>query len=137
MKGHTLEHHHAHKGRKHHAKGGMAEHGDAYTGDREYEEDLKSKPARRTPSNIDDEAEERKHGGKVRKARKHGGHVHHEKMHELKHAKHIGHVHGEHAHHHAGRKPRKSGGRTGSDKSPLSSAHAGTLPPHHKDADID
>ena len=34
-------------------------------------------------------------------------------------------------------KARKHGGRTGSDKAPLSSAHAGTPPRGHKDTDID
>ena len=46
-------------------------------------------------------------------------------------------VHGKDAHHHAGRKPRKSGGRAGSDQSPLTSAHKGTPPKGHKDLDID
>ena len=63
---------------------------------------------------------ERKHGGRAK--RKHGGHVAH---------KHVP-MHGEHAHHHAGRKPRKSGGRAGSDVNPFTSAHHGTAPKGHK-----
>jgi len=39
--------------------------------------------------------------------------------------KHVGHVEGEHAKHHAGRKPRKSGGRASSDTSPFTSARHG------------
>ena len=38
---------------------------------------------------------------------------------------------------HAGRAPRKAGGRTGSNFSPLSSAHAGTAPKDHKTTEID
>ena len=73
------------KGRKHRASGGV----------NEAAEDLKHKNQRYTyQSKVNDEAEERKHGGRTRKARKHGGHVH-----------------GDMAKHHAGRKPRKSGGR--------------------------
>lgn len=53
-------------------------------------------------SHVEAEAKERKRGGKL-----------------------MGKVHGEGAKHHAGRKPRKSGGRTGSNMNPLSSAAAG------------
>lgn len=56
-------------------------------------------------SNVVKEAKERKRGGKV---------------------------HGEKAKMHAGRKPRKSGGRTGSNMNPLSSAAAGTAPSGRK-----
>ena len=38
---------------------------------------------------------------------------------------------------HAGRKPRKSGGRAGSNGNPLSSAHMGTEPKDHKSKTID
>jgi hypothetical protein len=48
-------------------------------------------------------AEERKRGGKA-----------------------MGKVHGDAAKMHAGRKPRKAGGKVGSNMNPLSSAHAGT-----------
>ena len=130
MKGHK-EHHH----RKHHAEGGPAS-GDAYKGDRDYEQDLKDNPAARDNAHeIDKEAEEKNRGGRTK--RKRGGHVHHEHGKHLAHAKHVGHVEGHKGHEHAGRKPRKSGGRAGSDHSPLSSAHKGNLPPHHKDARID
>ena len=130
MKGHK-EHHH----RKHHAEGGPAS-GDAHKGDKDYEMDEKSNPQSRDNAHeIDKEAEAKKHGGRAK--RKRGGHVHHEHGKHLAHAKHVGHVEGEEGHKHAGRKPRKSGGRAGSDLSPLSSAHKGTLPPHHKDARID
>lgn len=56
-------------------------------------------------SNVVKEAKERKRGGKVDGAKA--------KM-------------------HAGRKPRKSGGRTGSNMNPLSSAAAGTAPSGRK-----
>jgi hypothetical protein len=127
MKGHKAHHH-----RTAHAKGGM-------TGVKEWEEDLSHNPESRDNAHeIDKEAEAKKHGGKVRRpARKHGGHVHHEHGKHLAHAKHLGHVHGEHAKHHAGRKPRKAGGRTGCDMSPLSSAHKGKEPKAHRDMDID
>lgn len=75
------------KGRKHRASGGV----------NEAAEDLKHKNQRYTyQSHVNDEAEKRKSGGRTkhRAAHKAGGHVH-----------------GEHAKHHAGRKPRKSGGR--------------------------
>lgn len=85
------------KGRKHRNTGGVNEEA----------EDLKSKPEARTNAKeIDSEAEERKHGGKVKKHLK---------------------VEGKEKHH-AGRKARKSGGRTGSDSSPFSSARKGTVP---------
>lgn len=79
------------------------------------EEDVKDKPEARTDAKkIDAEAEEKKRGGRAKKA--HGG-----KM--------VGKVAGEKAMHHAGRKPRKSGGRTGSDSNPLTSSHSGKSPP--------
>ncbi len=110
------------KGRKHRATGGRDD----------AEADLNDKPEARTNAkNIDREAEERKKGGRAK--RKSGGHVHHEKMEELAHAKHVGKVHGEHAAHRADRKPRKSGGRTGSDSAPFSSARNGTLPAGRKE----
>ena len=89
------------KGRKHRATGGADE----------PEMDLKSKPEARTNAKeVDDEAEERKHGGRAK--RKHGGKL-------------MGKVEGE-KHEHAGRKPRKSGGRTGaSDGNPFTSARKG------------
>ena len=103
----------------------------------DWKEEESSKPARYNQSKVEDEAEEKKHGGRARKKRKHGGvAVHHEKGEHMKHAKHIGPVHGK-PKVHAGRAPRKSGGRTGSNYSPLSSAHAGTPPRDHKTTDID
>jgi hypothetical protein len=102
--------------RKHKAAGGGME--SPAAGDREYEQDLKEKNQRYTyQSKVNDEAEERKHGGRTKK--------------------HVGKVHGMHAMHHAGRKPRKAGGRTGSNMNPLSSAHHGTPPKGHKDVEID
>jgi hypothetical protein len=78
------------------------------------DEDVKDKtPDRSAPNNIAKEAEEKKRGGRAKKA--HGG-----KM--------IGKVGGEKAAKHAGRKPRKSGGRTGSENNPLTSSHSGTTP---------
>ena len=70
-------------------------------------EDLKTKNMRYTyQSNVNDEAEERKRGGKT-----------------------VGKVKGMKAKAEMGRKPRKSGGRTGSNMSPLSSAAKGTPAP--------
>ena len=93
------------KGRKHRGTGGV----------NEAEVDEKTKPEPRTNAKeIDKEAEEMKKGGRAKRA--HGG-----KM--------VGKVHGEKAAHHAGRKPRKNGGRTGSDSSPFTSARHGKNPP--------
>lgn len=88
------------------------------SGSREWEEDLKDKPTRYTGGKPEDEAEEMKKGGRAKK-------------------KHVGKVDGEKAKMHAGRKPRKSGGRTGSNFSPLSSAHAGMKPKGRTDVEID
>ena len=69
-------------------------------------EDMKKKNQKYTfESNVQDEAVKRKRGGKTV-------------------AK-----HGEMAKHHSGRKPRKSGGRTGSNMNPLSSAAKGSPAP--------
>lgn len=88
------------KGRKHRETGGA----------NEAEEDLKDKPEARTNAKkVDEEAEERKAGGRAK--RKHGGKL-------------VGKVEGE-KHSHAGRKPRKSGGRAGSDSNPFTSARSG------------
>jgi hypothetical protein len=88
-------------GRKHRETGGA----------NEAEEDLETKPEPRTNAkNIDEEAEEKKKGGRVKK--RHGG-----KM--------VGKVDGEKPMHHAGRKPRKSGGRATSDANPFTSARSG------------
>ena len=66
-------------------------------------EDSKKKNMRYTfQSKVNDEAEERKHGGKVKGAKGKA---------------------------HMGRAPRKSGGRTGSNMNPLSSAAKGTNAP--------
>lgn len=64
--------------------------------------------ARDNASKIEGEAKARKRGGKTVA------------------------MHGEKAKGHAGRMPRKSGGRTGSNMNPLSSAAAGTPPKGHK-----
>jgi hypothetical protein len=90
------------KGRKHKGTGGV----------NEAEADIKDKPAdRSSPNNVAKEAEELKKGGRAKKA--HGG--------EAK-------VEGMKSKMHAGRKPRKSGGRTGSDAHPFTSAHTGKAP---------
>lgn len=121
MKGHK-EHHHKkhHEHRMHRETGGV----------NDAELDLKDKPEARTNARkIDAEAEERRHGGRAK--RKAGGMVHH-KGHVAHHhhgeVKHVGCVEGEHAKHHAGRKPRKSGGRATSDANPFTSAKGGTPP---------
>jgi len=96
--------HKGHKGRHHKATGGV----------NEAAEDLSRKNKRYTyDSNVEGEAEERKRGGRAHK--KHGMMAD-----------------GHHSKHHAGRKPRKSGGRAGgSNMNPLSSAHKGTPPKGH------
>lgn len=97
------------------------------------EADEKDRPMKYTAdSNVQRESEERKKGGRAK--RKAGGIVHHEKMDTLKHAKHVGKVHGEMAKHHAGRSPRKDGGRTGS---PFSAAHKGENPAGRKEMDVE
>lgn len=131
---------------KHRATGGV----------NEAAEDLKSKNERYTyQSHVNDEAEERKHGGRAKRKRgghvmhegygpeheatsgrakrKHGGHVKHVHM---GHVKHVGAIHGEHGAHHAGRKPRKSGGRATSDANPFTSARHGT-PPKGRNLDME
>jgi hypothetical protein len=96
------------KGRKKREAGGV----------NEPEEDIKTKPEARTNAkNIDSEAEEMKKGGRAK--RKHGGKMEHK-------------VHGDKAMMHAGRKPRKNGGRTGSDGSPFTTARHGDDAPGRK-----
>jgi len=89
------------KGRMKRATGGV----------NEAEEDVKDKPEPRTDAKkIDSEAEEMKKGGRAKRA--HGGKL-------------VGKVEGEKGAMHAGRKPRKSGGRAGSDSNPFTSARKG------------
>jgi hypothetical protein len=77
-------------------------------------EDLDSKPEARTNAKkIDEEAAERKSGGRAK--RKAGGLVP-----------------GEKGKCNAGRMPRKSGGRTGSESNPFTGAHKGTPAPGRK-----
>jgi hypothetical protein len=83
-------------------------------GENDAAEDEKDSPKDRTaPNKVASEAEEKKHGGRTKRA--HGGKS------EMK-------VEGHKGAMHAGRKPRKSGGRTGSDSRPLTSSHSGTNP---------
>jgi hypothetical protein len=85
----------------------------------EAEEDAKEKPEARTNAKkIDDEAEEMKKGGRAK--RKHGGKTE------------VGKIEGHKEKMHAGRKPRKSGGRTGSENSPFTGANKGREPAGHK-----
>lgn len=125
MKGHKAHHH-----RHHRKEGGHV--GEGLKGVEEFKQDLAENPHARIYDNPVKEAEEKKRGGRAK--RKHGGHVMH---HHTGHVKHVGAVHGAAAHHHAGRKPRKTGGKVGSDASPLSSAHRGKNPPGHMVMDID
>jgi len=143
MKHHSHEEHH---GAPHGVKPGHREHRET-GGVNEAEEDLREKPEARTNARkIDDSAEERKHGGeaKRKRERKLGGKVREHKVdHEGKlmrpkrkaggmaEKKHVE-MHGEEAKHHAGRKPRKSGGKTGADSHPFSSARKGTPAPGRK-----
>jgi hypothetical protein len=115
MKGHKHHHHHP---RAEHKKGGKVEsamHGD-HIADKAPHEVYAG-----AGSNVVKEAEEHKHGGRAKR-----------KTH-----KHVGHVHGHHTMHHAGRKPRKSGGKVGADTHPLSSAHKGTPAKGHSDIEMD
>jgi hypothetical protein len=114
------------KGRKHKAEGGEADFGKAKDAD----DKAPSTVYAGKGSNVDEEAREKKRGGRAKK-RGGGGITHHEKGEDMKHAKHIGNVHGS-MKTHAGRAPRASGGRTGSNHNPLSSAHGGTPPRDHK-----
>ena len=87
------------------ARNKKAEGGPA-SGDEDWEADEKTKPERRVNADkIEGAAEERKRGGRTKKN--------------------VGGVAGS-AGGNAGRSARKSGGRAGSDKSPFSSARAGT-----------
>lgn len=124
------------RGKKgHHKATGGAASDDPSSGSKLYDEDLKTKPKRYNESKVEDEAEEKKHGGRAKRhKRRHGGHVHHEDMGELKHAHHVGKIHG-HKGGHKGRSARKHGGRTGSNFNPLSSAHSGEAPKGHKTTD--
>ena len=97
------------KGRKHKGTGGV----------NEAEDDINDTPKDRTePSNVSKEAEEKKRGGRTKKA---AGGAAAPKL--------IGKAAGGPAGVRADRTPRKSGGRTGSDSSPLTSAHTGKNPP--------
>ena len=140
---HRMAAHHKRGGKAHKAKGGEIHHEADHDslvehGMREWEEDERSNPEERNnAAKIFGEAEKKKHGGRAK--RKHGGmvHKHHEAGKHLAHAKHVGKVHGHHSAAHAGRKPRKSGGRAGSNMNPLSSAHAGTQARGRHTVDID
>jgi hypothetical protein len=82
-------------------------------GTNEASEDLGKKNLRYTyQSKVNDEAEERKHGGRAKK--------------------HVGKPGGDKAMDRADRKPRKSGGRATSDANPFTSARHGTPPSGHK-----
>ena len=109
------------KGRKEHRNTG---------GRNDAAEDVDRKtPMRVNAPEIDAEANEKKRGGRTERRR--GGVVHHEKMEHMKHAKHVGKVHGE-MKVHAGRAARKSGGRTGCDGAPYSTASKSTPAPGRK-----
>lgn len=82
---------------------------------------LDIKPGRRVNApKIEDAAEERKAGGRIK--RKRGG---------MAEKKDVGSVSGEECRPNAGRKPRKAGGRA-SNENPFSSARAGSPPPGRK-----
>jgi hypothetical protein len=122
MKGHKGHHHgHVEHGVHHkhpraeHAKGGKTE--SPHEGQWDHDESP-SEVYEGAGSHVVHEAEERKHGGKIKKAR------------AKKH--HLGHAMGHKAEHRADRAPRKSGGRaSGSNMNPLSSAHKGMEPKAH------
>jgi len=96
----------------------------------------KSKPQRYNQApKVMDAAEEKKRGGRTKKRGGGGISEHHEKGADKKHAAHLGEISGE-SHAHKGRAPRARGGRSGSNFSPLSSAHSGTNPRGHSAKDI-
>lgn len=102
------------KGRKRHHKEG----GGPTGGANEADQDIKEKPDPRTvPSNVTKESQELKKGGRAK--RKAGG-------------KTVGVISGPEPPAHAGRKPRKSGGRSGSENNPFTSANKGKDPKGHK-----
>jgi|HubBroStandDraft_2_1064218.scaffolds.fasta_scaffold109364_2 hypothetical protein len=115
MKGHKSEHHKRARG-----------------GDVEPDEDKwgkESQGSKKTPNEEGDtpekkEAEEKKRGGACMPKRKHGGHVKEEHR-----------VEGKLAKMHMGRPGRARGGRTGADKSPLSSAAHVAQPVGHSTND--
>lgn len=76
-------------------------------------------------SNVEKEAEERKRGGRAKRAR--GGKVEHEHRRE-----HERHVEGKKVKERLDRPHRASGGRVGSDKSPFTSARYASEPRDHK-----
>lgn len=88
-------------------------------GENEAEDDLKDKPERRNNApKIEGGAEEMKKGGRAK--RKSGGKTE------------VGHIEGHKPSMHAGRKPRKSGGRASSDANPFTSAKSGKDAPGRK-----
>lgn len=139
---------------KHKASGGEAEKDFGAPRD-DWKAEEKSKPEAYAGkgSNVQKESQEKKDGGAAKRRRKrtggvaakaHGGAAtkvskHHESGEHMKHAKHLGNVSGDqyHASKSHTRRERKSGGRTGSNFSPLSSAHGGTPPRDHKVHEID
>jgi hypothetical protein len=102
-------------GRKHRETGGV----------NEPEEDVKTKDEARTNAkNIDSEAEEMKKGGRAKKKR--GGKA---GFGPEKHGSDEPKVTGDKPNMHAGRKPRKSGGKATSDANPFTSARKGNDAP--------
>jgi hypothetical protein len=111
MKGHK-GHHHGHVEHGVHHKHPRAEHKKGGKVEGHFDHDESPKDVYEgAHSNVVKEADKRKHGGKVKK--------------------HVGHHEGHKAEHRMDRAPRKSGGRTGSNMNPLSSAHHGTEPKGH------
>ena len=130
MKGHKAHHHaeHGHHGVVHkgvhhhhpraaHAKGGKA--GEGIEAVMDHDEAPKEVYAG-AGSHVVHEAEEHKRGGKAKKKKIH-----------------LGHAEGHKSEHRADRKPRKSGGRAGSNMNPLSSAHHGMEPKGRHEKEID
>jgi len=125
------------KGRSARKNGGAAEGSEKDFGSprADYKAEENAKPQRyNNAPKIQDAAEEKKRGGRAK--RKSGGGVkHHETGKHMGHAKHIGPVQGSIAKS-AGRSVRASGGRAGSNFSPMSSAAAGSSPRGHKTEDV-
>ena len=122
---------HKHHHEKHHkASGGSMEHKPQESpekGSDEWEEDEKDNPSRRDNADkIEDEAEEKKAGGRAKK--KAGGIIKKKAGGLIK--KNVGGIAGSSPAPSAARAPRKSGGCV---SNPLSSAHHGTKPKKHSE----
>jgi hypothetical protein len=134
-----------HHDRGHHASGGKTLE-TPESGKKEWEEDKHEKEESYTakPNKVESESKERKAGGKAKQkggavaAKQKGGAIAKKVGGGLSPAaKQVGGVVGAASAPTAARAPRKSGGRSGCDSNPFSSARHGTDPKGHKTVDVD